>query len=59
MKNRHIINKGLLIPILFTLLLPPVCSLILGYEFSGQRVTHVPTAIVDHDNSTLKQELNR
>ncbi|TEB07955.1 Inner membrane transport permease YhhJ [Pelotomaculum schinkii] len=57
MKNRHIINKGLLIPILFTLLLPPVCSLILGYEFSGQRVTHVPTAIVDHDNSTLSRNL--
>lgn len=57
MKNRHIINKGLLIPLLFTLLLPPVCSLILGYEFSGQRVTHVPAAVIDHDNFALSRNL--
>lgn len=54
---RSIIDKGLLVPLLFALLLPPVCGIILGYEFSGHLIHHVPTAIVDHDNSTLSRSL--
>jgi len=49
--------KGLLLPLMFALILPPICSWILGYEWSGQQVNHVPTAIVDHDNSSMSREL--
>lgn len=49
--------KGLLLPLLFVLVLPPICSLILGYEWSGQQVSHVPTAIVDHDNSSMSRQM--
>lgn len=51
--------KGLMIPLLFALILPILCSLILGAEWSGQQVNHVPTAIVDHDNSSLSRQLIR
>ena len=49
--------RGLLLPLIFALVLPPVCSLILGYEWIGQMINHVPTAIVDHDNSSLSRQL--
>lgn len=51
------IKKGIIIPILFVLLIPPIASLILGYEFGGHSVNNVPTAIVDYDNSTLSRDL--
>lgn len=49
--------RGLLLPLLFALILPPVCSLILGCEWSGQQINHVPVAVVDHDNSSMSREL--
>lgn len=39
------------------LIIPPVSSFILGYEFSSQVTKNVPSMIVDHDNSTLSQNL--
>ena len=54
---QRLISKGLLLPLLFALILPPICSWVLGYEWSGQQVNHVPTAIVDHDNSSVSRQL--
>ncbi len=55
--DRECLKKGLLIPLLFALLVPPICSCILNYEFREQRMNHIPTAIVDHDNSALSRSL--
>ncbi|HVI41380.1 MAG TPA: hypothetical protein VM577_12065, partial [Anaerovoracaceae bacterium] len=55
--RRCLISKGLLLPLLFALILPPICSWILGYEWSGQQINHVPTVIVDHDSSSMSRDL--
>lgn len=54
---KKLLSSGVLMALLFTLIIPPVSSLILGYEFKGQLVTHVPTGIYDEDNSTLSRSL--
>lgn len=50
-------NKEILISIMLLLVIPIASSFILGYEFSGHQIGHVPTVIVDHDNSTLSASL--
>lgn len=45
------------VPILFVLLIPLVTGVLIGAEFSGNSVNHVPTAIVDMDNSQLSRDL--
>jgi ABC-2 type transport system permease protein len=50
------------LPVFAVLLLfitPLFGSLILGYQFSSHSILHVPTIIVDHDNSSLSRELIR
>jgi len=46
-------------PVLYLLLLPLVASFFLGYQFVGHVVQHVPTIVVDHDNSSLSRSLVR
>jgi len=46
-------------PVLYLLVLPLVASVILGYQFEGNVVQHVPTIVVDHDNSALSRSLVR
>lgn len=46
-------------PVLFLMVIPLVASVFLGYLFSGQVVQHVPTVVVDHDNSSLSRSLVR
>lgn len=55
--NTIIRFKTILIPIAMLLIIPTVSSFILGYEFRDNVVKHVPAIIVDHDNSTLSQNL--
>ena len=50
-------NKRILIPLLFLLILPPFAMLVVGYQFQGQVVEQVPFAIADHDNSSLSRSL--
>ncbi|MHB8077240.1 ABC transporter permease [Desulfosporosinus fructosivorans] len=50
-------GKKILIPILFVLVIPSICSLILGYQYISHVVTHVPTIIIDHDNSSSSKNL--
>lgn len=54
---KKLLSSGVLMALLFTLLIPPASSLLLGYEFKGQLVTQVPTGIYDEDNSTLSRTL--
>lgn len=54
---KKLLSSGVLMALLFTLVIPPASSLLLGYEFKGQLVTHVPTGIYDEDNSTLSRTL--
>ncbi len=54
---KKLLSSGVLMAIIFALVIPPVSSLMLGYEFKGQLVTHVPTGILDEDNSTLSRSL--
>jgi ABC-2 type transport system permease protein len=46
-------------PVLFLLVIPLVASFFLGYLFTGHVVQHVPTVIVDHDNSSMSRSLVR
>lgn len=54
---KKLLSSGVLMAILFALIIPPASSLMLGYEFKGQLVTHVPTGILDEDNSTMSRNL--
>lgn len=54
---KKLLSSGVLMALLFTLIIPPASSFLLGYEFKGQLVTHVPTGIYDEDNSTLSRTL--
>ena len=46
-------------PVLYLLVIPLAASFILGYQFIGHSVQHVPTVIVDHDNSSMSRALVR
>jgi len=49
--------KYMLVPFTILLVLPPVCTCILGYEFSAHSVSKVPTVIVNHDDTSTTQGL--
>lgn len=49
--------KRIIVPLLFVILIPPVFSVILGYQMNAKQVQHVPTVIVDHDRSSFSQML--
>lgn len=50
-------GKKVLLPIIFVLIIPPICSFVLGYQYIFHVVSHVPTIIIDHDNSSLSKSL--
>lgn len=49
--------KNILILFLFVIGIPSICSLILGYEMRDHQIQHIPTVIIDHDNSAFSQML--
>ncbi len=49
--------KGVLTAIFFVFLIPIACSFILGHEMQDHQIKNIPTAIVDHDNSSFSQML--
>lgn len=49
--------KNLFFSFLFVLGIPVICSFILGYQMEGHQVQHIPTVIVDHDNSQFSKML--
>ncbi|MTK12424.1 MAG: ABC transporter permease [Clostridiaceae bacterium] len=49
--------KNLFFSFLFVLGIPIICSFILGYQMEGHQVQHIPTIIVDHDNSQFSKML--
>ncbi|MCT8978557.1 ABC transporter permease [Clostridium sp. CX1] len=49
--------KSLFFSFLFVLGIPVICSFILGYQMEHHQIQHIPTAIVDHDNSQFSQML--
>ena len=49
--------KYMLVPFTLLLVLPSVCTCILGYEFSAHSVSKVPTVIVNHDDTSTTQSL--
>ena len=51
------INKTIIIPWLFLMILPPLAMLVVGYQFNDQVMDHIPFAIADYDNSKLSQTL--
>ncbi|SMB79598.1 ABC-2 type transport system permease protein [Desulfonispora thiosulfatigenes DSM 11270] len=55
--NLFLTHKEVIISIILLLTIPPIASMILGYEFKEHVVNNVTTAIVDHDNSTLSRSL--
>ena len=55
--GRILKHKGMVIPIIILLVLPPALSIILGLEFCKNPVDKVPTIIVNHDKSATVQNL--
>lgn len=49
--------KNLFLSFLFVLGIPVICSFILGYQMNHHQIQHIPTIIVDHDNSQFSQML--
>lgn len=49
--------KNLFFSFLFVLGIPIICSFILGYQMEQHQVQHIPTIIVDHDNSQFSKTL--
>lgn len=49
--------KNLFFSFLFVLGIPVICSFILGYQMRYHQIQHIPTVIVDHDNSQFSQML--
>lgn len=49
--------KNLFFSFLFVLGIPVICSFILGYQMKQHQIQHIPTVIVDHDNSQFSQML--
>lgn len=49
--------KNLFFSFLFVLGIPVICSFILGYQMEHHQIQHIPTVIVDHDNSQFSQML--
>lgn len=63
---KHMINpilkkilpfKYMIVPFTLLLVLPSVCTCILGYEFSAHSVSKVPTVIVNNDDTSTTQGL--
>jgi len=55
LKEIVIKTKEIIISILLLLIIPSICSYILGYTYSAHVVKNIPTVIVDHDNSSLSE----
>lgn len=49
--------KNLFFSFLFVFGIPVLCSFILGYQMKYHQIQHIPTIIVDHDNSQFSQML--
>jgi ABC-type multidrug transport system, permease component len=49
--------KSLFFSFLFVFGIPVLCSFILGYQMKYHQIQHIPTIIVDHDNSQFSQML--
>lgn len=49
--------KNLFMTFLFVLGIPVMCSFILGYQMKYHQIQHIPTVIVDHDNSQFSKML--
>lgn len=49
--------KNLFFSFLFVLGIPVACSFILGYQMEHHQIQHIPTIIVDHDNSQFSKML--
>lgn len=55
--NKIIKVKHILIPIMMLMIVPICISFILGTELINHQVSHVPTMIVNHDNSSTAESL--
>ncbi|WML36776.1 ABC transporter permease [Clostridium sp. OS1-26] len=49
--------KNLFFSFLFVLGIPIICSFVLGYQMKQHQVQHIPTIVVDHDNSQFSKML--
>lgn len=55
--EKIIVYKHVIIPVAMLMIIPICISFILGSELSGHQVDHVPTMIVNHDNSATTEGL--
>jgi ABC-2 type transport system permease protein len=49
--------KNIIIPLTMILVIPSAASIIFRYEYTNPQVTHIPTVIVNHDDTSTTQTL--